>query len=419
MENPNNAKRDARCHSTFDYSILARDVTVGNDDRVTGRNANFAIIGGSGSGKTTYVCSNLNNPDGSSIVVQDTKGRLCSQYKKTLINNGYNVYVVDFVNPEKSFGYNPLKYIHKRSDGTYREKDIKKLATLLMPRNLDRDTFWQKAAIRYICILIGYVCEALPESEHTMSSVIRLHRLFMKGDGDELLDKHKEEYPDSYVSRKYDMMNGSRSADKMWSSIYEFATEALDPFDCVEFYNIFDCPASINLHHIGERRTALFINTSDSSTAYGVLVNIFNSQLLQTLLEDADKNENGRLKMPVRIYLDDFAASAGQISDFDNTISVIRSRGISVSIMLQSISQLENMYSPERAVTILNNCDTTLFLGTNDISTAKYISSHVNITPHSVLSLPSDKAILLRSGEEPRYVYKLTPQDEITGIIKQ
>ena len=136
------------------------------------------------------------------------------------------------------------------------------------------------------------------------------------------------------------------------------------------------------------------------------LANIFYTQALHTLCELADKSPGHRLKVPVRFYLDDFASNV-VIPDFDRIISVIRSREISVSVIIQSLSQLESLYGQAKAVTILNNCDNMLCLGAGrDISTAKYISQQVNKPVSAVLNTPLSEAWLLTRGEAARKVRK-------------
>lgn len=99
--------------------------------------------------------------------------------------------------------------------------------------------------------------------------------------------------------------------------------------------------------------------------------------------------------------MDDFAAgAAGCIENFDKISSVIRSREISVSIILQSLSQLEAVYGHHKAVTILNNCDHMLYLGGQDLETARYISHKANKSVHSILTMPLLDAWLFTRGKE-------------------
>ena len=392
------------------YRYLAKGVTVTNDGYESGLNNNDLIIGGSGSGKTTgYVCVNLNNPTGS-MVVSDTKGNLYRKYADGLRKKGYDVKVLDFVNPEASVPYNPLAFIQK-------ESDIKKIALNIVPQNLDNTAlYWTRAAARYISALIGYVLDALPEEEHHMMSVVKLHQAFMLGPGKIIMEKWAAENPDSYASRKFKMIKGTQSADKTWGCILEFANEALDIFDCKEYFNIFGNRETIDLREIGRKKTVIFINSSDNDMSMDSIVNLFNIQLIQVLIEEADKNQNGRLICPTRIIMDDFASSA-KIENFDKLISVIRSRDISVSLMLQSISQIKSMYDENDAMTIINNCDHILYLGgSNDLESAVFIAEHINKTCNTVMNLESDKAILITRGKPCEIIDKIKPMDNETGL---
>lgn len=138
-------------------------------------------------------------------------------------------------------------------------------------------------------------------------------------------------------------------------------------------------------------------------------MNMLYAQALQILTRYADKECRGnRLPVPVRFILDDFAANT-VIPDFDKIISVIRSREIYVSIIIQSLTQLYSMYESSRAQTIINNCDHLLYLGGQDVETARYIGVKANRTPNAILNMPVGEAILFTRGQEPRKVRKYDP----------
>ena len=93
--------------------------------------------------------------------------------------------------------------------------------------------------------------------------------------------------------------------------------------------------------------------------------------MIQQLYDFADKS-GGRLKVPAFFILDEFA-NIGQIPDFDKKISTSRSRGISFSVILQNLDQLEAVYEKSHE-TIMGNCDTHVFLGSNSFKTVEYFS---------------------------------------------
>jgi len=152
----------------------------------------------------------------------------------------------------------------------------------------------------------------------------------------------------------------------------------------------------------------VFLNTSDTDRSSDKLVSLFFTQALHALCNHADNSPGNRLKIPVRFMLDDFA-SGTHIPDFDKIVSVIRSREISTSIILQSISQLEALYGHAKAKTILNNCDNLLYLGGQDVETAHYIGMKANKSATSILTMPLDDAWLFSRGQEPRQVQKFVP----------
>lgn len=388
--------------------ILAKGVSVSNDTRLTLLNNNDLLIGSSGAGKTGgYVIPNLQNIDGS-MVVSDTKGRLALMFTDELKAKGYNVMTLDFVNPEKSScGYNPLAFIRRTDDG-YVEQDLLTLANNLAPVSTRYDPFWDMSAQSYIVFLLAFVLDALPPEEQNMLSVCEVHRRFIQPNGDLSFTEWTEENPGTFSAKRFKQLATIRNVEKTWSCIIEFANRALEMFDFKEGKKIFCNSESFDIALLGKEKTVLFLNVSDTDSTFDKMINIFYSQALQTLCSVADATTMGRLDVPVRIIMDDFAASA-KLKDFDKIISVIRSREISVSIILQSLTQLESMYNHAEATTIINNCDHIIYLGSQDYDTAEFIGRRTNRLPENILTLPRNKVILVTNGELAREYDKLIP----------
>ena len=93
--------------------------------------------------------------------------------------------------------------------------------------------------------------------------------------------------------------------------------------------------------------------------------------MIQQLYDFADDNA-GKLPIQTFFILDEFA-NIGHIPDFDKKISTSRSRNISFSVILQNLDQLEAVYKDTHE-TIMGNCDTHLFLGSNSQKTVEYFS---------------------------------------------
>ena len=387
---------------------MAEGIAVSNNSQETGLNNNDLIIGPSGCGKTgSYVVPNLQNPEGS-IVVSDTKGQLYRLMKNHLEKMGYKVCCLDLVNPQNSCGYNPLSAIRKHENGKVFEQDILTLANTIVPELDKHEPFWSLAAAGYIAFLVAYCLEALEPKLHNLISVCCLHDMFIRPNGDLAFADFAEAHPDSYTARKYNKIASIRNVEKTWNCIVEFANRALEPFDFNEAETIFCGENSFDIERLGKDKIALFINTSDTDRTFDNIANLFYTQTLQLLCAQADKNKTGRLDVPVRLIMDDFASGA-KIPDFDKIISVIRSRDISVSIIIQSLSQIESLYSHAESMTIINNCDHILYMGSRDVETAEFIAYHLGRLPETVLGLPRDKMIVIESGKQGRIVEKIKP----------
>ena len=398
--------------SRYGCRILASNIQISNDTRISGCNNNDIICGNSGSGKTGgYVIPNIQNID-SSLVVSDTKGQLARRFSAELRAKGYAVYTLDLVNPMNSCGYNPMSFIRQYPDGSYREQDILSLARLICPPKEHLEPVWDLSAASYVAFLIAYCLETESPENRNLIRVSDLHRRFTRTNGGIPFLEWISEHPDSFASKKYFEISANRVADKMFGSIIGFVNVNLESYSFREAQYIFSNPHSFDIRRLGSQKTVLFLNVSDTDRVFDQLVNIFYTQALQILCSEADSNCDGRLTVPVRLIMDDFASSA-VIPDFDKIISVIRSRDIYVSLIVQSLSQLESMYTPAVSRTIINNCDHILYLGSQDVETAQYIAARAVRTPETILSMPRDKAYLITSGEKARLVNKILPYSTV------
>ncbi len=394
------------------YRILAEDVKVSNNTLETNLNNNDLIIGSSGAGKTGgYVIPNIQNITGS-LVVSDTKGQLYKRFSKELEDKGYDVKVLDLVNPDRSCGYNPLAHIRRYNDGSFREQDVLSLSnSLIQDVADDREPIWHLSARSYLAFLICYCLETMPEEEQNLVSICELNHAFSSPNGELAFVDWVRRHPQRFASKKYREIKANKVAEKMWASILGFVNAALEPFEFKEAAYIFKGEDNIDIKDLGRKKTVLFLNVSDTDRTFDSLVNIFYYQTLQNLCTLADDQPDGRLKVPVRIIMDDFATSA-KIADFDKIISVIRSRGISVSLILQSLSQLSSMYDDSKD-TIVDNCDHVLYMGSQNMETAEFVGTRAYKTPEKILCMPQGYEYILTKGEEARLVKKVVPYSTV------
>ena len=156
----------------------------------------------------------------------------------------------------------------------------------------------------------------------------------------------------------------------------------------------------VNFCELSSKKTILFVTTSPVNPSLNCFVNIFYGHTFKQLFEFAESQAAGTLPIPVHVLCDDFATGS-RILNFPEYISIFREKKISVTLLLQSESQLESMYGPDQATTIINNCDTYLYMGGMDLRTAQNVSLRLNVPLDEVLYMPLGQEVLFRRGQRP------------------
>lgn len=338
------------------------------------RNKNVLVIGGSGSGKTRFfVKPNLMQMH-SSYVVTDPKGTVLIECGKLLQRSGYRIKVLNTINFKKSMRYNPFAYIRD-------EKDILKLVNTLIANTKGSgeksgEDFWVKAERLFYCALIGYIHYEAPEAEKNFTTLLEMINASEAREDDSefqspvdlMFERLEEKDPEHFAVKQYKKF--LLSAGKTRSSILISCGARLAPFDIKELRELMESD-ELELDTLGDRKTALFIITSDTDSTFDFVTAMIVSQLFNLLCTKADDVYGGRLPVHVRCLLDEVANIT--IPNLERLISVFRSREISACLVVQAQSQLKAIYK-EHADTIIGNCDTTLFLGGKEKTTLKEIS---------------------------------------------
>ena len=329
-------------------------------------NVNVLVVGGSGSGKSaSYSIPNAYQMLGS-YVFTDPKGELYDRTAGFLKQNGYEIKVLNLVKPQNSDGYNPLMHISS-------EIDVDVIAnTIIKGQKVEggkSDPYWDDMAEMLLKSLIYYLIATRPEEEQNLASCAELVRAANKNGGSNLLTDMISQLPYDHPARMY-YKSIEIAPEKTYSSILSTLQSRLGKFDSKEIAELTSTD-TIKFEDIGNKKTAVYVISSDTHAAYDFLLTIFFSQMIQQLYNYADDN-GGALKMPTYFILDEFA-NIGQIPDFDKKISTSRSRKISFSVILQNLDQLEAVYEKSYE-TIIGNCDTHVFLGSNSYKTVEYFS---------------------------------------------
>ena len=145
----------------------------------------------------------------------------------------------------------------------------------------------------------------------------------------------------------------------------------------------------IDFTELNDKKMVIYCIISDMDTTMSFLNSLFFSFLFIKTIRRADRNEDKKLKRHLCIYLDEFA-NIGQIPDFQQKLSTIRSRSISCSIICQHIAGLKSLYPDDIWQGLIGNCDLKVIMGTNDLLTAQYISDTLGVATVETSSIKKE-----------------------------
>ena len=400
--------------------VIAEGCEYSVDDYRTKLNNNVLITGSVGCGKTRNVVSPKIYEAIGSYVITDPKGNLYKKYGDYLKTRGYDVMLVDFITPGRSAKYNPLAFIRNT-------QDILKIASVIIKSDesgkSSADPFWDNNATILLCSLIGYLYEQDQKSgtaQCSISGIMDLIREGLRPSDDSIsstlsgrFKEHKKDHPDSWACEQFENINSVPL--RTYDCIRATLSGKLSAMDTPELKKMLSNNA-FSFKEIANRKTAVFVNVSDTDRSLDVLVNMFFTQAMNELCLYADTEcEDCKLPIPVRFILDDFATNC-KIKEFPRMISSFRSRAISVMIMIQAESQLKACYGDD-ANTIIANCDTYAYLGGNDLSTQKAISERCDRPFREIASMPVGSCWVLRRGSKPVFTRLKDPDRCIKEMV--
>jgi len=417
--------------------ILTKHVRLGLDSRRHRRNLNVLVVGGSGSGKTRFYAKPniINNAGACSFLCTDPKGEILRATGGFLKSLGYDVKVLDLINMDRSDAYNPFAYI-------VADEDIFKLIGNLIrnttPKNTQStDPFWEKSETAFLSALFLYIHHETPPEEQNFDTVMFLIDNAGASEQDEdqmspldiLFADLEEENPDHIAVRQYNQFR--KGEGKTLKSVIISAAVRLAVFNLPKLQAITNRD-DLDIERLGEQKRAIFAVIPDNDDTFSFLIGMLYTQAFQALYRCADYDHGGRLPIHVRLIMDEFSNVANlSPDDFLRVLATMRSREISVSIIVQNLSQLKKQFGNEAWESVPGNCDTFLYLGGNESSTHEYISKALGkstidtrtsgqtkgrsgsytqnyqnagrelLTPDEVRLLDNKNAILLIRGERP------------------
>ena len=357
--------------------ILSQNMRLGLNAKKHRRNLNVLVVGGSGAGKTRFYAKPNLMQCNTSFIVADPKGEMLRSIAPLLIENGYDIKVFNLIEPENSDGYNPFVYIRKDEDVI---KLISNLIQNTTPKNAQQnDPFWEKSEIALDSALMLYLLHEAPPEEQTFEMLMFLiENAATVEDEDEsgyqspvdiLFQGLEDEKPEHIAVRQYKIFK--QASGKTAKSILISAAVRLAAFNLPEIAKMTSYD-NLDISTLGERKRAIFCVIPDNDNSFNYLVGMLYTQAFQALYFNADNNHGGELPIPVHIVMDEFA-NVALPDNFERILATMRSRRISVSIIIQNMAQLKALFK-DSWENITGNCDTLLYLGGNEQSTHEYIS---------------------------------------------
>ena len=345
-------------------------------------NKNVVVIGLPGDGKTfNFVKPNIMQMN-SSYIITDPKGLLVHEVGKMLADNGYNVKVFDLVHLSNSDQFNPFHYMKS-------ELDIDRVTEAIIDGTKKSDNqgenFWVQANLLLTRALIGYLYFDSKVNDYTpnLSMVSDLLRN-IKRDNEKipspvelLFEELEEAIPGNYACKQWDLFNQNFQAETR-TSVLAVMSAQYSVFDHDQVTQMIERD-TMEMETWNTKKTAVFIAIPETNKAFNFLASTMFSVMFDILTHGADDILQGRKLgykpsdlIHVQMIIDEFA-NIGKIPNFNEVLASVRSREMSIKIILQVTNQLQALYKNDWK-TIFNNCATHVFLGTNDDDTMKYYS---------------------------------------------
>ncbi|WP_281667556.1 VirD4-like conjugal transfer protein, CD1115 family [Parascardovia denticolens] len=383
--------------------LMTKTEALNLDTHATRRNLNVLVTGASGAGKTRgYVLPNLTNlarhHTPISLCVTDPKGEIFTATAAPMRQAGWRVKTFNLIDMASSDHFNPLRYVNPDDP----EGSIIRLADNILSnttkenRNGSNGDFWDKAAKSLLTALIAFTWFVEEEKDRNLNTVIHMLLDMQASENDENAmsptdvlfhdaSQKVEDYhlfPDQYDQATGAALDGLAFACSQYRTYEQGAGETKKSIITTLSNNLAGLMThriqeilsddTMHLEAVGEQPTIIYIIISDTNATFTYLAALFYQCLFETTIYQADHTPGGALDVPLHCMLDEFA-NIGRIPGFPTLISTMRSRSISVSIILQTIAQIKSLYK-DNWETITANCDSKLFLGGNDLATTEWWS---------------------------------------------
>ena len=414
-----------------------------------GDNNSLLCIGAPGSGKTRgFIIPFLLGcaERGESVFITDPKGELFEKMSTYYEEKGYYVKAVNFLDMEHSDGWNCLY-------GLDTERQLVQTVANTIIQNTsspkEADDFWARAELNLLMALLHYVCNLkdaagnlLPIEQRSIGAVYRM----IANDSINEINRKLAALPPDHPAKGHHGLF-LKAKDSLWSNIITGLGNRLSLYQNALVDKI-TSSHDVDLLLPGKQRCAYFVIISAQDSAYRFLSSLFFSLAIPQLSDYARLHgESGRLPVMVNFCLDEYC-NIGYMEGMADALNSIRGYNMSCQVVVQSLSQWQEKYPGKEWENQLATFDQTLYMGCNDLTSAKYISEKCGkitiavtnnqmplaplfspvysttrpysqtksntqrdlMLPDEILRLDREKCIVLFQGHKPALLYKLTPE---------
>ena len=415
-----------------------------------GDNNNLLCIGAPGSGKSRgfIIPFLLGCADrGESVFITDPKGELFEKLSPYFAERGHYVKAVNFLDMEHSDGWNCLNGLEKET------QLVQTVANTIIQNTSgpnEADDFWSRAELNLLMALLHYVVNLkdangnlLPIEERSIGAVYRM----IANETINSINAKLMALPPEHPAKGHHGLF-LKAKENLWGNIVIGLGNRLAIYqnrlvDKITSYN------DVDLVLPGKQPCAYFVIISAQDSAYRFLSSLFFSLAIPQLSDYARLNgKGGRLPVLTNFCLDEYC-NIGYMEGMADALNSIRGFNMSCQIVVQSLSQWQEKYPGKEWENQLGTFDQTLYMGCNDMTSAKYISEKCGkatitvinkqmpmaplfspvyngtrpysqtrsntqrdlMLPDEILRLDREKCIALFQGHKPALLYKLAPEE--------
>lgn len=417
---------------------------------VAGDNNNLLCIGAPGSGKSRgFIIPFLMGcaKRGESAFITDAKGELFERLSPYFRQHGFYVKAVNFLDMEHSDGWNCLY-------GLDEQPQLVQTVTNTIVQNTsgakEANDFWSRAELNLLMALIHYVVNLrdadgnlLPIEQRSLGDVYRM----IATESIEEINRKLEALPPEHPA-KYPHGLFLKAKENLWGNIVIGLGNRLAVYQS-RLVDQITRNHDVDLLLPGKRPCAYFVIISAQDSAYRFLSSLFFSLALPQLSNFARLQcQGGRLPVLTNFCLDEYC-NIGYLDGVADSLNSIRGFNMSAQIVVQSLSQWQEKYPGKEWENQLATFDQTLYMGCNDLTSAKYISEKCGkvtisvlnnqmpmmplfspvysssrpysqtrsntqrdlMNPDEVLRLDNSKCLALFKGHKPALLYKMAPEE--------